>query len=126
MLRDFEFCSVSFFKGVSSNSSWEQAMKMIINDPRYRYAIVQGLVYSIYNSRWELCSSQPQPQFLIHFSLQSALPKLSEKKQAFNAYKVQTEKEEKEEARIKYKESKETFQRFLENHEKMTSTTRYK
>uniref|UniRef100_A0A8C8DQ33 Pre-mRNA-processing factor 40 homolog A n=1 Tax=Oryzias sinensis TaxID=183150 RepID=A0A8C8DQ33_9TELE len=56
----------------------------------------------------------------------SALPKLSEKKQAFNAYKVQTEKEEKEEARIKYKESKETFQRFLENHEKMTSTTRYK
>ncbi|MEQ2171568.1 PRP40 pre-mRNA processing factor 40 [Goodea atripinnis] len=56
----------------------------------------------------------------------SALPKLSEKKQAFNAYKVQTEKEEKEEARIKYKESKEKFQRFLENHEKMTSTTRYK
>uniref|UniRef100_A0A8C6UV61 Pre-mRNA-processing factor 40 homolog A n=1 Tax=Neogobius melanostomus TaxID=47308 RepID=A0A8C6UV61_9GOBI len=78
-------------KSVSSNSSWEQAMKLIINDPRY-----------------------------------SALPKLSEKKQAFNAYKVQTEKEEKEEARIKYKESKETFQRFLENHEKMTSTTRYK
>ncbi|XP_076858851.1 pre-mRNA-processing factor 40 homolog A isoform X2 [Brachyhypopomus gauderio] len=78
-------------KGVSSNASWEQAMKMIINDPRY-----------------------------------SALPKLSEKKQAFNAYKVQTEKEEKEEARIKYKESKETFQRFLENHDKMTSTTRYK
>uniref|UniRef100_A0A673M0I2 Pre-mRNA-processing factor 40 homolog A-like n=1 Tax=Sinocyclocheilus rhinocerous TaxID=307959 RepID=A0A673M0I2_9TELE len=77
--------------GVSSNASWEQAMKLIINDPRY-----------------------------------SALPKLSEKKQAFNAYKVQTEKEEKEEARIKYKESKETFQRFLENHEKMTSTTRYK
>ncbi|KAM9484182.1 pre-mRNA-processing factor 40 homolog A-like isoform 7-T8 [Salvelinus alpinus] len=78
-------------KGVSSNASWEQAMKMIINDPRY-----------------------------------SALPKLSEKKQAFNAYKVQTEKEEKEEARLKYKESKETYQRFLENHEKMTSTTRYK
>ncbi|KAJ3591620.1 hypothetical protein NHX12_006753 [Muraenolepis orangiensis] len=78
-------------KGVSSNSSWEQAMKMIINDPRY-----------------------------------SALPKLSEKKQAFNAYKVHTEKEEKEDARIKYKESKETYQRFLENHDKMTSTTRYK
>lgn len=56
----------------------------------------------------------------------SALAKLSEKKQAFNAYKVQTEKEEKEEARSKYKEAKESFQRFLENHEKMTSTTRYK
>ncbi|KAM3917565.1 pre-mRNA-processing factor 40 homolog A [Leptodactylus fuscus] len=78
-------------KRVPSNASWEQAMKMIINDPRY-----------------------------------SALAKLSEKKQAFNAYKVQTEKEEKEEARLKYKEAKEAFQRFLENHDKMTSTTRYK
>ncbi|KAL7991710.1 hypothetical protein Chor_015966 [Crotalus horridus] len=78
-------------KRVPSTASWEQAMKMIINDPRY-----------------------------------SALAKLSEKKQAFNAYKVQTEKEEKEEARLKYKEAKESFQRFLENHEKMTSTTRYK
>ncbi|XP_077303796.1 pre-mRNA-processing factor 40 homolog A isoform X1 [Lithobates pipiens] len=78
-------------KRVPSNASWEQAMKMIINDPRY-----------------------------------SALTKLSEKKQAFNAYKVQTEKEEKEEARLKYKEAKEGYQRFLENHEKMTSTTRYK
>ncbi|XP_032067265.1 pre-mRNA-processing factor 40 homolog A [Thamnophis elegans] len=78
-------------KRVPSTASWEQAMKMIINDPRY-----------------------------------SALAKLSEKKQAFNAYKVHTEKEEKEEARLKYKEAKESFQRFLENHEKMTSTTRYK
>ncbi|KAG8432328.1 hypothetical protein GDO86_016827 [Hymenochirus boettgeri] len=78
-------------KRVPSTATWEQAMKMIINDPRY-----------------------------------SALAKLSEKKQAFNAYKVQTEKEEKEEARSKYKEAKESFQRFLENHEKMTSTTRYK
>lgn len=68
----------------------------------------------------------PLTWILIFLYHQSALPKLSEKKQAFNAYKVQTEKEEKEEARIKYKESKETFQRFLENHEKMTSTTRYK
>ncbi|KAM8933532.1 pre-mRNA-processing factor 40 homolog A [Pelodytes ibericus] len=78
-------------KRVPSNASWEQAMKMIINDPRY-----------------------------------SALAKLSEKKQAFNAYKVQTEKEEKEEARSKYKIAKEAYQRFLENHEKMTSTTKYK
>ncbi|XP_017952537.1 pre-mRNA-processing factor 40 homolog A isoform X1 [Xenopus tropicalis] len=78
-------------KRVPSNATWEQAMKMIINDPRY-----------------------------------SALAKLSEKKQAYNAYKVQTEKEEKEEARLKYKEAKESFQKFLENHEKMTSTTRYK
>uniref|UniRef100_A0A8C5M4H0 Pre-mRNA-processing factor 40 homolog B n=1 Tax=Leptobrachium leishanense TaxID=445787 RepID=A0A8C5M4H0_9ANUR len=78
-------------KGVPSNASWEQAMKMIINDPRY-----------------------------------SALPKLSEKKQAFNAYKSQREKEEKEEARVRAKEAKEKIQCFLEQHEKMTSLTRYR
>ncbi|XP_068123815.1 pre-mRNA-processing factor 40 homolog B isoform X1 [Hyperolius riggenbachi] len=78
-------------KGVPSTASWEQAMKMIINDPRY-----------------------------------SALPKLSEKKQAFNAYKSQREKEEKEEARLRAKEAKESLQHFLEQHEKMTSTTRYR
>jgi len=90
-IRKILILSLNGFQRVPSNASWEQAMKMIINDPRY-----------------------------------SALAKLSEKKQAFNAYKVQTEKEEKEEARSKYKEAKESFQRFLENHEKMTSTTRYK
>ncbi|KAK1151156.1 hypothetical protein AOXY_G33183 [Acipenser oxyrinchus oxyrinchus] len=78
-------------KGVPSNASWEQAMKMIINNPRY-----------------------------------SALPKLSEKKQAFNAYKAQREKEEKEEARLRAKEAKERLQRYLEQHERMTSTTRYR
>ncbi|XP_040197153.1 pre-mRNA-processing factor 40 homolog B isoform X5 [Rana temporaria] len=78
-------------KGVLSNASWEQAMKLIINDPRY-----------------------------------SALPKLSEKKQAFNAYKSQREKEEKEEARLRAKEAKERLQHFLEQHDKMTSITRYR
>uniref|UniRef100_A0A8C4SEA3 Pre-mRNA processing factor 40 homolog B n=1 Tax=Erpetoichthys calabaricus TaxID=27687 RepID=A0A8C4SEA3_ERPCA len=78
-------------KGVPANASWEQAMKMIINDPRY-----------------------------------SALPKLSEKKQTFNAYKAQRDKEEKEEARLKAKEAKERLQRYLEQNEKMTSTTRYR
>ncbi|XP_044850984.1 pre-mRNA-processing factor 40 homolog B isoform X4 [Mauremys mutica] len=78
-------------KGVPSNTSWELAMKMIVDDPRY-----------------------------------SALPKLSEKKQAFNAYKAQREKEEKEEARLRAKEAKEELQRFLEQHERMSSITRYR
>ncbi|XP_037853097.1 pre-mRNA-processing factor 40 homolog B isoform X14 [Chlorocebus sabaeus] len=78
-------------KAVPSNASWEQAMKMVVTDPRY-----------------------------------SALPKLSEKKQAFNAYKAQREKEEKEEARLRAKEAKQTLQHFLEQHERMTSTTRYR
>ncbi|KAM7138873.1 LOW QUALITY PROTEIN: pre-mRNA-processing factor 40 homolog B [Macrochelys suwanniensis] len=78
-------------KGVPSNTSWELAMKMIVDDPRY-----------------------------------SALPKLSEKKQAFNAYKAQREKEEKEEARLRAKEAKEELQHFLEQHERMSSITRYR
>lgn len=45
---------------VPSSASWEQAMKQIINDPRY-----------------------------------GALKHLNEKKQAFNAYKIQRAKEEK-------------------------------
>ncbi|XP_026570544.1 pre-mRNA-processing factor 40 homolog B isoform X2 [Pseudonaja textilis] len=56
----------------------------------------------------------------------SALPMLSEKKQAFNAYKAQRDKEEKEEARLRAKEAKEELQRFLEEHNKMNSTTRYR
>ncbi|XP_063149790.1 pre-mRNA-processing factor 40 homolog B isoform X1 [Candoia aspera] len=56
----------------------------------------------------------------------SALPKLSEKKQAFNAYKAQRDKEEKEDARLRAKEAKEELQRFLEEHSKMNSTTRYR
>lgn len=100
-------------------------MKMIINDPRYRYAIFLGSVFILFTIA-DKCSAHLSSQISLFCFQHSALPKLSEKKQAFNAYKVQTEKEEKEEARIKYKESKETFQRFLENHEKMTSTTRYK
>ncbi|XP_061470838.1 pre-mRNA-processing factor 40 homolog B isoform X1 [Rhineura floridana] len=78
-------------KGVPASASWEQAMKLISNDPRF-----------------------------------SALPKLSEKKQAFNAYKAQRDKEEKEEARLRAKEAKEELQRFLEQHNKMNSTTRYR
>ncbi|CAM9600346.1 unnamed protein product [Lampetra fluviatilis] len=78
-------------KKVPASASWEQAMKMIINDPRY-----------------------------------SALPKLSEKKQAYNAYKTQRDKEEKEEARLKAKEAKDRLQRFLETHEKLNSYVKYR
>ncbi|XP_071941399.1 pre-mRNA-processing factor 40 homolog B-like [Antedon mediterranea] len=78
-------------KEVPSNASWETAMKLIINDGRYR-----------------------------------ALTKLSEKKQVFNDYKTQRAKEEKDEQRIRAKKAKEDLQKFLENHEKVTSTVRYR
>merc|ERR1719320_2195958 len=56
----------------------------------------------------------------------AALKKLSEKKQAFNEYKTQRGKEEKEEARIMAREDKEKLHKFLEDHPKMTSRTPYR
>lgn len=78
-------------KDVPSNASWEQALKLIVNDVRY-----------------------------------GTLKKLNEKKQAFNAYKTQRAKEEKEEQRLRAKKAKEDLEHFLQNHLKMTSTIRYR
>lgn len=51
--------------------------------------------------------------------------KNNERKQAFNAYKIQKQKEEKEEARQKVKKAKEDLEKFLLENEKMTSITKY-
>ncbi len=78
-------------KQVPSNSTWEQALKLISNDPRY-----------------------------------SSLKHLSEKKQVFNAYKVQKQKEDKEEERKRLKKSKEDLEKFLMTCEHMNSTVKYR
>ncbi|KAK2161677.1 hypothetical protein NP493_1565g00027 [Ridgeia piscesae] len=78
-------------RSVPSSSSWEQAMKLIINDPRY-----------------------------------GALRHLNEKKQAFNAYKTQRAKEEKEENRLRTKKAKEDLEEFLMTTDKMNSTIKYR
>lgn len=71
-------------------------------------------------SNWEqalkLISPDPRYQSLKH---------LSEKKQAFNAYKIQKLKEEKEEERKKFKVYKEELETFLQTCEHMTSTIKY-
>ncbi|KAK3592975.1 hypothetical protein CHS0354_023197 [Potamilus streckersoni] len=77
-------------KDVSSNASWEQAMKLIVNDPRY-----------------------------------GALKHLNEKKQAFNEYKTQRVKEEKEEQRLRAKQAKEDLEQFLLSSDKMNSSIKY-
>ncbi|KAK3775580.1 hypothetical protein RRG08_000396 [Elysia crispata] len=77
-------------KEVPSNVSWENAMKLIINDPRY-----------------------------------GALKHLNEKKQAFNEYKTQRAKEEKDEQRLRAKQAKEDLEQFLLHNEKMNSSIRY-
>lgn len=78
-------------KEVPSSVSWEQAMKQIINDPRY-----------------------------------GALKHLNEKKQAFNSYKIQRAKEEKEEQRLRAKQAKEDLEDFLLTTEKIHSNIKYR
>ncbi|XP_053208563.1 pre-mRNA-processing factor 40 homolog A-like isoform X2 [Panonychus citri] len=78
-------------KNVGSNASWEYALKLIGNDPRF-----------------EIFRHHP------------------ERKQMFNAYKVQKAKEEKEDQRMKAKKAKENLEKFLQTSDKMHSNVRYK
>lgn len=72
------------------------------------------------NATWEQCvkiiSSDPRYE---------TFKKLNEKKQVFNAYKTQKQKDEKEENRLKAKRSKEQLEEFLLNSDKISSTTKY-
>ncbi|XP_037086064.1 pre-mRNA-processing factor 40 homolog B-like [Pollicipes pollicipes] len=53
------------------------------------------------------------------------LQRLNEKKQAFNAYKTQRGKEEKEEQRLRAKKAKEDLEEFLLTGDRITSMTKY-
>lgn len=72
------------------------------------------------NSSWEQCvkiiSSDPR---------YGSFKKLNEKKQVFNAYKTQKQKDEKEEQRLKSKKYKEQLEEFLLKTDLISSTTKY-
>lgn len=72
------------------------------------------------SSNWEQCVKiiSKDPKYNI-------FKKLNEKKQAFNAYKTQKQKEDKEEQRLKVKRSKENLEKFLMSHDKVDSMTKY-
>ena len=53
------------------------------------------------------------------------LKKLNEKKQAFNAYKTQKQKDEREASRLKAKKAKADLEEFLMNNERMSSNLKY-
>lgn len=55
----------------------------------------------------------------------NAFKKLQEKKQAFNAYKTQKIKDEREEQRIKVKQAKENLEKFLMSTDKIDSTMKF-
>ncbi|XP_050076945.1 pre-mRNA-processing factor 40 homolog A [Anopheles maculipalpis] len=72
------------------------------------------------SSSWEQCVKiiQKDPKF-------NVFKKLSEKKQAFNAYKTQKLKDEREEQRLKAKKSKEELEKFLMSSDKMNSSLKF-
>ncbi|VEL12417.1 unnamed protein product [Protopolystoma xenopodis] len=77
-------------KNIPGNSTWEQALRLISDDPRY-----------------------------------AVLRTFSEKKQIFNVYKTQKQKEEREEQRLKAKKAKEDLEKFLLQCPKIHSTLSY-
>ncbi|XP_018328021.1 pre-mRNA-processing factor 40 homolog A [Agrilus planipennis] len=72
------------------------------------------------NSSWEQCI-----KIIQHDSRYEMFKKLNERKQVFNAYKTQKQKDEKEENRLKTKKAKETLEDFLMNSDKISSATKY-
>ncbi|CAH1991886.1 unnamed protein product [Acanthoscelides obtectus] len=72
------------------------------------------------NASWDQCVKivSNDPRF-------ESFKKLNEKKQVFNAYKTQKQKDEKEEQRLKAKKSKEQLEEFLLTSDLITSATKY-
>ncbi|CAG5124750.1 unnamed protein product, partial [Candidula unifasciata] len=72
------------------------------------------------NASWESAM-----KLIINDLRYGALKHLNEKKQAFNEYKTQRAKEEKEEQRLRAKQAKEDLEQFLLNSDKMNSSIKY-
>ena len=72
------------------------------------------------NATWEQCV-----KIIQNDQRYSSLKKLNERKQVFNAYKTQKQKDEKEESRLRAKKSKENLEKFLMVTDKITSATKY-
>ncbi|XP_017777261.1 PREDICTED: pre-mRNA-processing factor 40 homolog A [Nicrophorus vespilloides] len=72
------------------------------------------------NATWDQCVK------IIHNDPRyESFKRLNERKQVFNAYKTQKQKDEKEENRLRAKKSKETLEEFLLKSERITSNTKY-
>ncbi|XP_049868561.1 pre-mRNA-processing factor 40 homolog A isoform X2 [Pectinophora gossypiella] len=72
------------------------------------------------NATWEQCV-----KIISKDARYAAFKKLNEKKQAFNAYKTQKLKDEREEQRLKTKKNRENLEEFLLNCDRVTSLTKY-
>lgn len=72
------------------------------------------------NANWDQCM-----KIIGKDPLYAAFKGLNERKQAFNAYKTQKLKDEREESRLRAKKAKEDLEKFLMNNDKITSNTKY-
>ncbi|CAH1116101.1 unnamed protein product [Phaedon cochleariae] len=72
------------------------------------------------NASWEQCV-----KLISHDPRYETFKKLNEKKQVFNAYKTQKQKDEKEEQRLRSKRYKEELEEFLLKSDLINSTTKY-
>ncbi|KAL4715590.1 hypothetical protein ACJJTC_009216 [Scirpophaga incertulas] len=72
------------------------------------------------NATWEQCV-----KIISKDARYATFKKLSEKKQAFNAYKTQKLKDEREEQRLKTKKNRENLEEFLLTCDRVTSLTKY-
>lgn len=72
------------------------------------------------NASWEQCV-----KIIFNDPRYETFKKLNEKKQVFNAYKTQKQKDEKEENRLKAKKSKEGLEKFLLETDLITSSSKY-
>lgn len=72
------------------------------------------------NSTWDNCVKiiSKDPRY-------ETFKSLNEKKQAFNSYKTQKVKDEREEQRLRAKKAKEDLEQFLMNSDKITSATKF-
>ncbi|KPJ12063.1 Pre-mRNA-processing factor 40-like A [Papilio machaon] len=115
-------------RNVPSNATWEQCVKIISKDPRYitfkkllgkdyrrrHFALNSAPKKNVpSNATWEQCVKiiSKDPRYI-------TFKKLNEKKQAFNAYKTQKLKDEREEQR-------ENLEEFLLSCDRVTSLTKY-
>ncbi|XP_071057188.1 pre-mRNA-processing factor 40 homolog A [Onthophagus taurus] len=72
------------------------------------------------NASWEQCI-----KIIQHDPRYESLKRFNERKQVFNAYKTQKQKDEKEESRLRAKKSKENLEQFLLTTDRITSATKY-
>lgn len=72
------------------------------------------------NSNWDNCV-----KIITKDPLYTSFKGLNEKKQAFNAYKTQKLKDEREEHRLRAKKAKEDLEKFLMSCDKISSNTKY-